>query len=375
MEEKLVTLAILTYSKAQILKNVLENEGIEACIHNVNLIQPVISSGVRIRIRESDLPKALKIIESSEWLAEDVVNEEKTEKKHGKQVLIPVDFSDYSMSACEFGFNFAAKIQAEVVLMHVYFSPVYMPSLQYATENYGLPPMEHELGIKSMLDNIHEQLNRLINSIKERIQKGKLPGVKYTCILKEGVPEEEILHYARKEKPLIIIMGTRGKGEKEMDLIGSVTAEIIDRSPVFVYAIPKNAQKKNFDKIHKVAFFTSFDQRDLIAFDSLITIFKDYHFEVSFIHLSDNVQKRTWNEIKLVGIQEYFKKQYPQLTIDYDMLGGESLLSNLDEYVKEKSIDVLCLSNYKRNVFARLFNPSIARRMIFHSNTPILVIK
>lgn len=44
MEEKLVTLAILTYSKAQILKNVLENEGIEACIHNVNLIQPVISS-------------------------------------------------------------------------------------------------------------------------------------------------------------------------------------------------------------------------------------------------------------------------------------------------------------------------------------------
>ena len=76
-----------------------------------------------------------------------------------------------------------------------------------------------------------------------------------------------------------------------------------------------------------------------------------------------------------LGIQEYFKKQYPQLTIDYDMLGGESLLSNLDEYVKEKGIDVLCLSNYKRNVFARLFNPSIARRMIFHSNTPILVIK
>lgn len=92
MEEKLVTLAILTYSKAQILKNVLENEGIEACIHNVNLIQPVISSGVRIRIRESDLPRALKIIESSTWLAEDVVNEEKTEEKHGKQILVPVDF-------------------------------------------------------------------------------------------------------------------------------------------------------------------------------------------------------------------------------------------------------------------------------------------
>ena len=58
MEDKLVTLAILTYAKAQILKNVLENEGIEAYIHNVNLIQPVISSGVRLRIKESDLPHA-----------------------------------------------------------------------------------------------------------------------------------------------------------------------------------------------------------------------------------------------------------------------------------------------------------------------------
>ena len=71
MEDKLVTLAILTYAKAQILKNVLENEGIETYIHNVNQIQPVVSSGVRVRIKESDLPHALKITESSAWLSED----------------------------------------------------------------------------------------------------------------------------------------------------------------------------------------------------------------------------------------------------------------------------------------------------------------
>ena len=75
MEDKLVTLAILTYAKAQILKNVLENEGIETYIHNVNQIQPVVSSGVRVRIKESDLPHALKITESSAWLSEEVVGE------------------------------------------------------------------------------------------------------------------------------------------------------------------------------------------------------------------------------------------------------------------------------------------------------------
>lgn len=166
MEEKLVTLAILTYSKAQILKNVLENEGIEAYIHNVNLIQPVISSGVRVRIKESDLPRALKIVEDSAWLSEEI-GEEKPKKQRSNKILVPVDFSDYSMKACEFGFNFAAEIHAEVALMHVYFSPVYMPSLQYATEGFGMP-VEPEMGIKHLLETVHAQLNKLTDSIKKK---------------------------------------------------------------------------------------------------------------------------------------------------------------------------------------------------------------
>lgn len=34
------------------------------------------------------------------------------------------------------------------------------------------------------------------------------PNVKYTCVLREGIPEEEILYYIRQEKPLIVVMGT-----------------------------------------------------------------------------------------------------------------------------------------------------------------------
>ena len=65
---KLITIAIHTYEKAVILKTLLEKEGITAVLHNVNLIQPVVSSGVRVRIHEEDLPLALKIIESSSIL-------------------------------------------------------------------------------------------------------------------------------------------------------------------------------------------------------------------------------------------------------------------------------------------------------------------
>lgn len=125
MEDKLVTLAIHTFEKAQILKTILETEGIEVYIHNVNQIQPVVSAGVRVRIKESDLPHALRIIEDNKWFEEP--KEEEAKVNAVKKVLIPIDFSDYSAKACELGINYAHAVGAEVMIMHAYFSP-YFPS-------------------------------------------------------------------------------------------------------------------------------------------------------------------------------------------------------------------------------------------------------
>ena len=85
MEDKLVTLAIHTFEKAQILKTILETEGIEVYIHNVNQIQPVVSAGVRVRIKESDLPHALRIIEDNKWFEEP--KEEEAKVNAVKKVL------------------------------------------------------------------------------------------------------------------------------------------------------------------------------------------------------------------------------------------------------------------------------------------------
>ena len=286
MEDKLVTLAILTYAKAQILKNVLENEGIETYIHNVNQIQPVVSSGVRVRIKESDLPHALKITESSAWLSEEVVGEKMPQiEKGSNKVLIPVDFSSYSLKACEFGFNFAKNIDAEVVLLHVYFTPIYATSLPYGDVfNYQLSDEEN---VRNILQKVHSDLNALSDKVKAKVTSGEFPDIKYTCVLREGIPEEEILRYSKENRPRIIIMGTRGKNQKDIDLIGSVTAEVIERSRVPVLAIPENTPFKEFNAVKRIAFITNFDQRDLIAFDSLINSLKPFCFSVSLIHLAD----------------------------------------------------------------------------------------
>ena len=65
-KDRLITLAIHTYPKALILKGVLESQGIAVVIQNVNLLKPVISPGVRVRIHEKDLPHALEILDTDQ---------------------------------------------------------------------------------------------------------------------------------------------------------------------------------------------------------------------------------------------------------------------------------------------------------------------
>ncbi len=371
MEDKLVTLAILTYVKAQILKNVLENEGIETYIHNVNQIQPIVSSGVRVRIKESDLPHALRITESSSWLSEEVVGG-KTPKieKNNNKVLIPVDFSGYSLKACEFGFNLAQNIDAEAVLLHVYFTPIYATSLPYGDIfNYQLSDEEN---VRNILQKVHADLKALSAKVKEKVISGEFPDIKYSCVLREGIPEEEILRYVKEYRSRIIVMGTRGKNQKDFDLIGSVTAEVIERSHIPVFAIPENIPFKRFTEAKRIAFITNFDQRDLIVLDSFINYLKPFNVSISLIHLSE-VQD-AWTEIKLAGIKEYFQKQYPQQEFHYDIVTNDDLLSHLEHYIRNNHIDIITLTSYKRNIFSRLFNPGIARKMIFHSDTPLLVV-
>lgn len=367
MEDKLVTLAIHTFEKAQILKTILETEGIEVYIHNVNQIQPVVSAGVRVRIKESDLPHALRIIEDSKWLSEDT--EEESTAPQVKKILIPVDFSDYSIKACELGINYAYQAGAEVMIMHAYFSP-YFPSAIPMGDTLAYQVNEEE-SVQNVLKRVQIDMENICTMINRKIQAGELPKVKYNYVLREGLPEEEIIAYCKEYHPTLIVMGTRGKSQKDMDLIGSVTGEVIEVNKVPVLAIPENIRFNDLGDAKNIAFATSFNQRDLVAFDEFMEIIKGYDVNIHLFNISTS--KDEWNEIRLTGVNEYFKKQYPDANISHTVLADGDLLLAIEKFVRDKQIDVIALSTYRRNILARMFNPSIARKMLFHTDTPLLV--
>lgn len=370
-ENRLVTVAIHTYEKAQILKTILESEGIESVIHGINLIEPSIPGSVRVRIKERDLQRALRVIEQVDFTSK-VAEEEEEEEETNKEILIPVDFSDYTLLTCEFGFKLAKDLNCSVKLMHAFFTPFYPAAMPFS-DAFTLPATDKDL-YQDVRRKTEQEMKTLNKKIDEYISTGYFPNVTYTTLLAEGLPEEEIISYSRKMKPVAIVMGTKGKNAKELDLIGSVTAEVMDGCKTPIFAVPEDAKVRNISEINKLVFLTNFQEREFKAFDIMMKFFKLYPIKLFLAHIAK--KDDVWNEIKLSGLQNYLSEEYPQIETEYRLIDpSENLEESLEKFAEENNIDMISLSSSRRNIFARMFNPGIARRMLFHSNTPILVIK
>ena len=207
-EDRLITLAIHTYEKAVMLKTLLENEGVPVVLHNVNLTQPVVSSGVRVRIKEKDLPLSLRIVENTDIFT----NNDKIPLLRQK-VIVPIDFSDYSYNAAKIAFHIAQLNNASIIFLHAFIDPFFNENLQLSSNS----TYELELGEarKKLEKEISSEMLKFTDQIKQDIKLGEIPPIKFTTDIREGVPEDVITEYAKQSMPMLIVMGTRGAGKKE----------------------------------------------------------------------------------------------------------------------------------------------------------------
>ncbi len=362
MKNQLITLAIRTYQRAQMIKTVLEEEGIETVIHNLNQENPEMAVGVRIRIKESDLPRALKVVEDMESAWE----VEKTEGG-GKQVLIPIDFGDIVPEIIDYGFSLADRLSAKIVFMYVYFSPAFSISMNNDVNTYSITDSDL---LRRIINSANADVDNLKNLIRKRINAGELPNIQFSFELKEGVPEDQIIDYCRKVKPDLVVMGTHGR-KIPNDMVGSVTAEVMEVCESPVIAVPVQVRTKSPDDIKKLAFLTNFDQKDLIAIDKALNLFISDALEMYFIHASEKSVE--WDEVMLAGIKAYFEKHYPGLKTNYSLIVESDKPEKINNYLEENQIDLLAFNSRRRKLFARIFQPGLAYKMIVHSDTPLFV--
>lgn len=370
-QPRLITVAIHTYDRAIALKSLLEREGVAVTLQNVNLSHPVASSGVRLRINESDLPLALRIIENQDIF--DTAAAQNAEKP-SPLILVPVDFSVHSEKACDVAFRMAARHKAEILLMHSFVDPLYSNKIQLA-DVLSFDAQSSDIDARMAIEQeANRQMDILCNSLLEKIKSGKIPAVKFSTEIAEGLPEELINQKAKVRSPLMIVMGTRGAGTKEREMVGSVTAEVLDTCRYPVFTVPESVTVTNMNQLDSVLFFSNFDQEDILAIEALLKLMPLEKLNIVLVKIPGKKNNSELADEALNRLGEYCRKHYPAHNFAIDTLSINSIDEDFNRITEGGIGKLIAVPNKKKNIFARLFNPGIAHRILFHSDIPMLVI-
>lgn len=368
MDDRLITIAADHYTAAEVLKARLEDAGIKCFLKDVNILQGAVSEGVRIQIREKDVEKALQLIHT--WKAE----QEKAEMKDIKdirRILAPVDFSDYSKNACIYALDMAHKLKSDLKIFHVYYAPII--DLVPITDAYSVQ-VDMDINLREMEESARKKLVGFVNDIKSIAKDRGMEDVKISYSLREGIIEDEVAAMAKTYKPGIIVVGTRGKGEKQTEIIGSVVYRICDKTRVPILAIPEKSEFTPDNEVRNVVYATEFDDSDFVAIRRLMNILSPFNVNIYCIHIAKE-GKKTWDESKMEALKHYFKKVKKGVKIECNLLEGSDVFKELEDYIKKHNIDLIAISNRKRGLIYRLFNPDITKQLLIRSTMPLLIFR
>ena len=129
------------------------------------------------------------------------------------KILLPVDFSERSVSAVRCARPLAAHFRAELVLLHV------------------LPPVEYQYGPAelggALLTELYSNRAALAAADLAKFLTDDLEGFRVTRLILEGDPAQQIIAFAQQESADLIVMPTHGYGPFRRFILGSNTAKVL----------------------------------------------------------------------------------------------------------------------------------------------------
>jgi len=139
-------------------------------------------------------------------------------------------------------------------------------------------------------------------------------------------------------------------------------------------AIPEKSEFLTESKVRNVIYATEFDDSDFIAIRRLMNILSPFNVNIYCIHISKE-GKKSWNETKMKALKDYFQKVKKGVKIECDLLEGSDVFKELEDYTEKNNINLIAISNRKRGLIYRLFNPDITKQLLLRSTMPLLIFR
>lgn len=143
--------------------------------------------------------------------------------KQIKKILYATDFSESSLSACDYALTLARLAKAEVHVLHVIGE--FTDRRQSMIQPEAMALLEREVEIQALKD--------MEGFCKEKFD-GEIP---FTAEVVMGLPFQEIIKKASELRADLIVVGTHGRTGVEQVFVGSTAERLVRRSKIAVLTV------------------------------------------------------------------------------------------------------------------------------------------
>ena len=152
-----------------------------------------------------------------------------------QNIMVAVDFSDYSLPSVQYAHHLAKRLGATLMLVNV-FNDRDVRAIQNAFETY-----DSKLCQKAIDDRIEERRVNLQNlEVRAEAQSTVMKR-----IVRVGVPYHQLLEAITEEKPDLLVMGTKGRSNLADTILGSCAQKMFRRCPIPLLSLRPGASTED----------------------------------------------------------------------------------------------------------------------------------
>ena len=142
-----------------------------------------------------------------------------------ERILIAVDGSDHALAALEFAADIQGKYDSELFILCVY-------------RHHSLLEASMSMVRPEEPENLDDSMREFASGVVEKAKAlaAKLGAKKVRGFVKSGPPARTIVSFAKDKDAKLVVLGSRGLGDIEGYLLGSVSHKVtsLAKCPVLV---------------------------------------------------------------------------------------------------------------------------------------------
>ncbi len=270
-----------------------------------------------------------------------------------KNILIPIDFSQHSLSAARTGCFIAKKNDATIHLVHVVKAPEDWEILSESQQNRNT-----------------EIYHKISEAEEEARRFTKLPIFENLVVIPRiygGVPYKTILEYAEAYKIDLIIMGAHGQSESAQLFIGSTAQKVLRDANCLVLSVKKNFKPT---ALNRILFASDFDGENVKKSVKKISEFADdmdARLDFAFINTPGEFTDSQTIDNRLSKLQGIINPKKHKLFVYNDYYKDQGII-NISKKIRT---NILALPTHNRKN-KKKYQVGITETLLFKTDTPVL---